>query len=276
MLKLKPKRIRVGISPGSVVVTASQGFWRPTNQIVAGRSVPADKIGVFQHLCDMLATMVNEHGLQGCTASLVISDALVRQWLVDPPSNPGSLDDLRAAAASRFQSLFGESPATWEIRGDWQSARPFVASALPQAHVQALNTTLKACRLQADSICPQTVVSLNRWCKRLMAGSWLVLYQDGRATILVIDGAGELAGLRQVQCGPQEIANEPSFTQFLRLQAMLMGMPLPSIIQIPDLVMELGWIRYARGAQPQYRVLQKVLPQDGLLSSGAALALAGV
>ena len=275
MLKLKPKRIRVGISPGSVVVTATEGFWRKSNQIVAGRGVPLDRLGIFQHLCDMLSTMVHEHGLQGSTASLVISDALVRQWLVDPPLNPSNLDDLRAAAASRFQLLFGESPANWEIRGDWQSQRPFVAAALPNAYVLALNTTLNACRLQADSICPQTVVSLNRWGSRLLAGSWLVLYQDGRATIVVIDGAAELAGLRQVQCGPHEIASEPNFTQFLRLQAMLMGVPLPPIIQIPDLIMELGWIRYARGAQPQYRVLQKVLPHEGLLTSGAALALAG-
>jgi hypothetical protein len=150
-----------------------------------------------------------------------------------------------------------------------------VAAALPQVYIQALNTTLKACSLQADSICPQTVVALNRWGSRLAAGSWLVLYQDGRATILVLDSQAALAGLRQVQCGAQEIANEPSFTQFLQLQSMLMGVPLPPIIQIPDLIMELAWVRYARGTQPQFRVLQKSLPNDGLLSSGAALALAG-
>jgi hypothetical protein len=275
MLKLRPKRIRVGISPSSVVVTTTQGLWRQTNQIIAGRSVPADKMGVFQHLCDMLSGMVTEHGLQGSTASIVMSDALVRQWLVDPPSNVGSLDDLRAAAASRFQSLFGESPVQWDIRADWQSGRPFVAAALPQVYVQALNTTLKACSLQADSICSQTVVALNRWGSRLAGGSWLVLYQDGRATILVLDSEAALAGLRQVQCGPQEIDSEPSFTQYLQLQAMLMGVPLPPIIQIPDLITELGWVRYARGTKPQYRVLQKELPKDGLLSSSAALALAG-
>ena len=275
MLKLRPKRIRVGISPGSVVVTASQGLWRQTNHIVAVRSVPAEKTGVFQYLCDMLSGIVTEHGLQSSTASLVISDALMRQWLVEPPSNVSSLDDLRAAAASRFQSIFGESPVQWEIRADWQSARPFLAAGLPQVYVQALNTSLNACRLQAESICQQTVVALNRWGSRLSAGSWLVLYQDGRATILVLDGQAALAGLRQVQCGPQEIANESSFTQFLQLQAMLMGVPLPPIIQIPDLIMELAWLRFVKGTQPQFRVLQKALPKDGLLSSGAALALAG-
>jgi len=275
MLKLRPKRLRVGISPSSVVVTATQGLWRRTNQIVAVRSVQAEKMGVFQHLCDMLSGMVTDHGLQGSTVSLVISDALVRQWLVEPPSNVGSLDDLRAAAASRFQSLFGELPVQWEIRADWQSVRPFVAAALPQVYVQALNTTLKACSLQADSICSQTVVALNRWGSSLSANSWLVLYQDDRATILVVDSQAALAGLRQVQCGPQEIANESSFTQFLQLQAMLMGVPLSPIIQIPDLITELAWVRYARGTKPQFRALQKALPKDGLLSSGAALALAG-
>jgi hypothetical protein len=130
MFKRRPSRISVGISPGSVVVSATQGVWRRKSQIVAGRTVAPDKLGVFQHLCDMLSSMVTEHGLQGSTASIVMSDALVRQWLVDPPSNVGSLDDLRAAAASRFQSLFGESPVQWDIRADLQSGRPFVAAAL--------------------------------------------------------------------------------------------------------------------------------------------------
>lgn len=275
MLNLRPRRISVGISPGSVVVSATQGVWRRKSQIVAGRTVAPDKLGVLQHLCDLLAALVAEHGLQGSSARLVLSDALVRLWLVEPPANVGALSDLKAAASSRFQSLFGESPSTWDIRGDWQADRPFVASALPQVWLQALNGVLQTSRLQAEAISPHSVVALNRWSHRMTAGSWLFLYQDRRVTLLILDAQSALAGLRHVQCGPQEIADEFSCSQFLRLQAMLMGVPMPPVIYIPDLIMELGWVRYARGAQPQYRVLQKALPEDGLLSSAAALALAG-
>ena len=67
----------------------------------------------------------------GWPVTVVLADDLVRLWQVPPPPGASRPGDLEAAAALRFQHLFGGGLADWRLSADWDAARPFLAAAAP-------------------------------------------------------------------------------------------------------------------------------------------------
>jgi len=249
---------------------------RKSNQVVAEKMLPLDQRGVFKHLCDQLSTLLKDNGLRNASAKLVLSDALARMWVVDPPINASAMSDLQAATAARFQTLYGESPSQWTIQADYQHDRPYLAAAIPTAWLEAIEVVKRDYQLSINEIAPQSVVAYNRWHHLLQAGSWLVNHQEGKIAIAITCGKKLIIGYRHIQCRPQDISDESSFTHFLRQQALLMSIPLSSNICFPNLTNELSWLKFSRAGQPNYRVLQKK-SFDNLnsVSNGVDLALTG-
>jgi hypothetical protein len=147
--------------------------------------LPLDQRGVLKHLCDQLTALVKENGLRNASAKLVLSDALARFWMVQPPLNASTMSDLQAATAARFQTLYGESPSQWTIQADYQHDRPYLAAAIPSAWLEAIEAVKRDFHMKINEIAPQSVVAYNRWHHLLQAGSWLVNHQEGKIAIAI-------------------------------------------------------------------------------------------
>jgi hypothetical protein len=130
------------------------GILRKSTQVVAEKILPLDQRGVFKQLCDQLSALLKDNGLRNASAKIVLSDALARMWVVDPPLNTSSLSDLQAAAAARFQVLYGETPAQWVIQADYQADRTFLAAAMPSAWLEAIEVVRRDFQLKINEIAP--------------------------------------------------------------------------------------------------------------------------
>src|SRR4051794_21015473 len=114
--------LRIGVAPGSVALVRTGGWPRARATVLAQRSFTAERDTLGQQLRELVAGA----GIAGWPVTLVLSDELVRLWQVNPPPAAARKADLEAAAALRFQALFGAAAGSWKISADWDAARPFL------------------------------------------------------------------------------------------------------------------------------------------------------
>ena len=147
---------------------------------------------------DAVGALLRERQLGGRRVSFVIDDALVRLWQVSPPVNALRPADLEAAAALRFQALYGEAPVLWRIAAAYDAVHPFMAAAMPQALLAAVLDAAAAAQVTVVAICPRFIAAWNRHCRALAGDSWLAQVHDGVLTL----GAGDGGRLALVRAAP--------------------------------------------------------------------------
>src|SRR4051794_11610550 len=110
---LKPwfgQALRLGIAPdGLALVRTSR--WQHERALLLGE-LRLSTNGQYQGLDAVAAALPllldeHEHALAGMPLTVVLSDELVRLWQVAPPPGAARMADLEAAAALRYQALFG-------------------------------------------------------------------------------------------------------------------------------------------------------------------------
>ena len=119
----------------------------------------------------------------GLPLTVTVADSWARLFMVAPPHNAGRLQDLQAAAAMRFQALYGELPSAWEIQADWQAGAPFLACALPRPLLAALQQIAIDNKLHLLSVQAQFVAAWNTCARTLPADTWFGVVQDHSLTL---------------------------------------------------------------------------------------------
>ena len=147
---------------------------------------------------EALGALFRERQLARRRVSFVVDDALVRLWRVSPPANAARPADLEAAAALRFQALYGEAPTLWRIAAAYDAVHPFMAAAIPQALLAALLDAAAAAQVTVLAICPRFIAAWNRHCRALADDGWLAQVHQGVLTI----GAGAGGRLAVVRAAP--------------------------------------------------------------------------
>lgn len=127
-------------------------------------------------------------GAGGWPLTVVLADELARLWQVTPPEGSTRLADLEAAAALRFQTLFGESASNWQVAGGWDATRPFLAAAMPRHLLSLLEHAANERKAALVEVVPQFVAGLNQWRGALRPGAWFGLVQQGVLTLGSVDG----------------------------------------------------------------------------------------
>ncbi|RSZ57128.1 hypothetical protein HF313_10460 [Massilia atriviolacea] len=178
--------LRVGIAPGAVALLKTSRFGGHAPELVAelafdGGSDPASIAATLRQLLD---------GCASWPVSIVLADELARIWQVTPPAGSARLADLEAAAALRFQTLFGEPAGAWQLAAGWDAARPFLVAALPRQLLASIGQVCAAQRTPLVALAPQFVAGFNQWRASLKAGAWYGLVQQRVLTMAAIeDGA---------------------------------------------------------------------------------------
>lgn len=227
MLKGLTHALRLGVAADSIaLIRASRGF-KPQRTLLAEQGL--DPAEGEQALAHALRRLFADAPASGWPVRVVLADELVRMWQVTPPPAAARMADLEAAAALRFQSLFGAPAAGWKICGDWDAARPFLAAAVPLPLLARLQQGAAEHRFHLVEVVPQFVAALNGWRRRRRPGAWFGLVQGGVLTLAAFDN-GVLAALRTavIPAG----ADRGWLESHIAREALLVGAGQPELLQL--------------------------------------------
>ncbi len=168
-------------SRGAVLLRAGPGFGRAWTKVgeVAWEQDPSLDAAQLVLRCAPLFDGVKAAGLPLWVG---LGASQVRVFVVEPPRNGARLADLQAAAAMRFQRLYGDLAADWALALDGRVDQAFVASALPHPRLEALRALAAAHRMPLAGVEPRFVTAWNQMRAKL-AGPWLAVVDDGLLTL---------------------------------------------------------------------------------------------
>jgi hypothetical protein len=227
MLSRLGQHLRIGLASDGVAI-ARTGFWgaRRAQLLAERRIAPTGQLdGIVAALRELLAASPPA----GANVSIVLADELVRMWTVTPPRACARMSDLRAAAAMRFQTLFGAPPGGWRIAADWEAARPFLAVAVPEQLLAQIEQAVRGEGGRVVEVVPQFVVSLRRWRAFRRPGAWLGVVQSRVLTLALFNGA-DLAAVCTTAM-PQGAGREWLDSQVAR-EALRLGVQRPERLQL--------------------------------------------
>ena len=168
--------LRLGVAADGLALLRVSSWPRAGAEVLAVQPLEA---GAPDALAGGLRALLAQCDARGWPLTVVLADDLVRLWQVPPPQGASRMSDLRAAAALRYQALFGAPPLAWRISADWDAARPFLAAAAPEALLELLETLALEGRFHLVEVAPQFVAALNGWRRERRRGAWFGLVHGG-------------------------------------------------------------------------------------------------
>ena len=267
MLRLTGGELRIGLAPSGIGLLHHRG-WPRQRSTVLGSGEFSDGAAVsVDELAAQLDALLAASPCRGLPARLVLADAWTRSWMVTPPSNAVRLADCQAAAAARFQTLYGEPPSAWQSAADWHARLPFLASALPAALVTALRRVCAEHRLVLLEIVPQFIAGWNRWCGALEDGAWFGVLQGSTLTLGAVS-AGRLCALRSLAL-PRWAGTDPQWLrQAVQREALRSMLSPPSALALCGDV-PAAWIVNAPGDWTCRRLDREFRAETGAAPSSA-------
>ena len=222
--------LRLGVAAGSVSLWRTSRWrapaWTPLGE--AAYAPGLDLHGDVAALGQALEQVLPAGQYAGWPLSVVLDDALARLWQVDLPQGATRLADIEAAAALRFQSLYGDAPGLWHSSSAWDARAPFCC-AVPRALLAQLTRVAEARKLALIFITPQFARHWNRWHGALKPRAWFGQLQENALT-LGVRHAGRLCAVRALPV-PQDVGSD-WLAQTLAREALLQGVTAPALLQL--------------------------------------------
>ena len=225
--------LRIGVAAKGVSLLLESRWRKAGVTVLAEHVCSASAEHPYDAIAQALRALLGEQQVAGWPVRFVLADELVRLWRVEPPAQAARLSDLQASAGLRFQSLYGEAPANWQISADWDATAPFFAAAVPRDLLKVLQLLADETGLHVVGIEPQLVAALNRWRRALQPGAWFAQVQDGLLTLAVLEP--DAAALRAVRVLPLPAgagADQQWLSQTLQREALLLDLPAPQLLQV--------------------------------------------
>src|SRR5471032_634755 len=132
MRRVLGQALRIGVSGYSVSLLRTSRWRGEPLTVLAEHAFSPGGEHPVDAIANALRALLGELELGGWPVSIVLADELTRFWRVTPPAAAARLADIEAAAGFRFHTLYGESPAAWQISADWNASQPFFAAAVPR------------------------------------------------------------------------------------------------------------------------------------------------
>ncbi|WP_426174049.1 hypothetical protein [Massilia sp. TWR1-2-2] len=223
------KALRLGVATGGIALVKTSRWGGAPADLLAEHALGPGALDHADSVRAALAAVLEGHA--GWPLTIVLADDLVRLWQVAPPANTTRLADLEAAAALRFQRLYGEPAAGWTIQAGWDPVRPFLAAALPRALLGALGQGAALQRLNAVEIVPQFVAVLNRFAGALRAGAWFGVVHGGVLTLGAVEAGGQAVGAVRAAAVPDG-ADAAWLAAHVGREALRMNVAAPQRLQL--------------------------------------------
>jgi hypothetical protein len=221
---------RVALSRGMVTVRRV-GASRKVPAMFVERPLPAGADASPETLAALIAEALEASGGSGLPVHVTYTDELVRYFIVTPPDNSVRMQDLRAAAGARFQTLYGDDPAAWQLVADWQAAEPFLACAVSRRWSDVLQQAVAAGRGCVVSAMPEFIAAWNRSRRELGADTWLATRGERTLTLSLITAAPRLrvAAVRTLAL-PDPVPPLTWLREQIARAALIDNLPAPSAL----------------------------------------------
>lgn len=230
MLKNFTQSLRIEVTPQALRLLRVRRWGAAAPELLAERALDASPVDAgAAALPGALAALLEGQQASGMAACFVLSDELVRLWQVVPPVQAARLADLEGAAALRFHTLYGETPAAWHVSADWNAAAPFMAAAIPRVLKAAIESAAVQQSLAVTAIVPHFVAAWNRYAGALKSGAWFGVAHGSVLAIAACED-GQLRAVRHVAM--PHGADHYWLTQMAQREALLLDLQPPSLIQL--------------------------------------------
>ncbi|MFZ6646013.1 hypothetical protein ACO0LO_09865 [Undibacterium sp. TJN25] len=186
---LFPTSILVGISNESIAIFRAQRFFRKFAEpiFVGDYSLDITETHDSEQFFSKLRNVLLASGCAGKPIQIVLGNEQVRLFFVTPPDRPASLKDCRAAAAMRFQALYGEPVDNWRLDADWDACAPFLACAIPEMQLARFNDVISKLDSNLISIQPYFISAWNRWRKNVSNNDWFGVSQNNHFALATLN-----------------------------------------------------------------------------------------
>lgn len=132
----------------------------------------------------------------GAQLDILVTDALVRYWILERPAGIASAAELDFYAADRFAEIFGDDPAAWVLRVDpVPRADRWLACAIPSLFAVDLPQAAAARGWQVRRVQSRFIREFNRHCRALDAEAAFCVASRECTTIGLI-AADKWCGIR--------------------------------------------------------------------------------
>lgn len=229
MRKRFGQALRIGVAHHALaLVKTSRWQGAPLEVLAEHRFDGAIEPG-FEAIGAALRQLLADAKCAGWPATIVLADELARVWQVSPPRQSSRVADLEAAAALRFQSLYGEPASNWQVAAGWDAGKPFLAAAMPRHLLSLLQHAASEQQLALVEIVPQFVAGWNQWCEAIKPGAWYGLVQQNVLTLGAVDG-GAVRAVRA--CALPDGAGLEWLGQHVAREALRLNLPVPERLQL--------------------------------------------
>lgn len=133
-----------------------------------------------------LEAMTIDEATAGAQVDVTLADELVRGFVVSPPGDAKSLQELEQCAQIRFEMLFG-GEGDWLLRGIWHPTRPFLVLAVPVDLISAIERLCVKQKWQLKS-CQVMWARLLSACRRQSTIQWWAFVSERMLTVLRTEG----------------------------------------------------------------------------------------
>lgn len=256
---------RLGVAPGAISLWRSSRWRGPAWTLLGEQAfVPDAADGDFAALGQALLPLLGSAAGARRALSVVLDDAYARLWQVELPHGATRLADVEAAAALRFQSLYGEPATPWRSSRAWNAGAPFFC-AVPEALLAQIGHAAEAAGLPLVAIVPQFVANWNRWQGRLAPQDWFGQLQ-GSTLRLGLRQDRRLLAVRALDV-PADAGFDWLQQSVLR-EALLQGVAAPALLQLCGAVPP-AWLAHSESAPQQLAC--RLLGAAGTDASASAL-----
>jgi hypothetical protein len=231
MLNPFRRSLNIDISPQGIALSSISGLLR--KRITAIPSTVESKNYSLQHgqLARSLQDQLAAANISHAGTSVILPDECVRFFMVTPPHNMRNLQDCRAAAEMRFRTLYDESITDWTLQADWDSLHPFLACAIPNGLLGALEEVARQRDLTLLSITPQFIAMFNLWRKKLKADAWLGA-MHGNVLSLGIMSKRQLLNVRVTTLAGDIEKDNPWLREHTVRESLRLNVAIPAQIQL--------------------------------------------
>lgn len=159
----------------------------------------------------------------GTPLNVLVSDALVRYWIIERPAGLASASELDLYATERFASVFGDDPALWVLRVDpLPRAERWLACAMPAIFAIDLPRAVEQKGWTLRSVQPRFVHEYNHHCRALGPDTaFCVASREGTSIGLIAEGSW-----RSIRVHPPLGATTAEFSTLLRRDCRQAGVDL--------------------------------------------------
>ncbi|MDO8439512.1 MAG: hypothetical protein Q7S67_04665 [Telluria sp.] len=217
--------MRLGVSPHGLALCTAR---RNALEVVAEHSFGPGAPG-FEGIAAGVRELLAGAGCAGWPATIVLADELARLWQVVPPPGSARLGDLEAAAALRFQTLYGEPAAAWKLAAGWDAGKPFLAAAMPRQLLALLEQGAREQRVDLVEIVPQFVAGWNRWCGAVKPGAW---YGQVQGRVLTLGAVENNVVIAVRAAAMPDTADAQWLDEHIAREALRLNLPVPERIAV--------------------------------------------